>query len=207
MNAAYSTGGPGVVLAGGHEATIDVPAALLRQAQRGGRAIGATFFAFFGGSWLVLGYFLAPWRSAIALPLVAIGTLLLAVAAVRVVRKNRDAMAALRSAPAYRRMRRQFVAVNVAQWVGISVAVNVLNGLDLGQWIAPAIMLIVGLHFLPLARMFRHRPHYLTGAALIVTALICPLAGRSDPWSAAACLAAGAILWLSALWSLRPEPA
>ncbi len=63
--------------------------------------------------------------------------------------------------------------------------------LGLEVWIVPAIMLIVGMHFLPLARPFRYRPHYLTGAILIVTAVLYRLASPGGPTAALGSLIAG----------------
>jgi hypothetical protein len=65
------------------------------------------------------------------------------------------------------------------------------------------VIAVVGLHFLPLARLFRYRPHLLTGLALIALAILAPLAtGRPDnAWGP---LGAGLILWASAAWALSP---
>ena len=185
-----------------HDLSIDVT----QQARRGGRAVGAVFFAFFGGVWALLGYELGGWRTPLPLIAAAAVALTLLGVAVRVIRKCRGAMVAVRGGEQYRRMRRHFRAINAGQWIAAIIAVFVLHHMRLDEWIAPAIMLIVGLHMLPLARVFRYRPHYLTGAALILTALLYPLATRNGPASALGGMLAAAILWLSAAWSLRqPE--
>ena len=177
-----------------------------QQARCGGRAVGAMFFAFFGGVWALLGYDLGGWRTPLLLILPATVALILLLAAVRVVRKSRGAMIAVRGRTEYGRMRRQFRAINAGQWIVAIMAVCVLHHFGLDEWSAPTIMLIVGLHMLPLARVFQYPPHYLTGAALIVTAIVYPLASRSGPASALGCMLAAMILWLSAAWSLRQQP-
>jgi MFS family permease len=185
-----------------HDLSIDVT----QQARRGGRAVGAVFFALFGGVWALLGSNLAGWRQPLPLMAAAAIALLLLAAAVRVIRKCRGAMLAARAEARYRHMKRYFRAINAGQWIAAIIAVFVLRRLRLDEWIVPAIMLIVGLHMLPLARLFGYSPHYLTGAALILTALLYPLANPNGPASASGCLVAAAILWLSAAWSLRqPE--
>jgi hypothetical protein len=177
---------------------------IVQQAKRGGRAVGAMFFVFFGGWWLLIAYQLAKWHDSMALALVLAAAVTVFLAALRIVRGQRSAMLALRKIPEGQRMRRQFIAINAVQWSAIVGAILLLPRLKLEVWIVPAIMLIVGLHFLPLARVFRYRPHYLTGAVLIVTAVLYPLASTGGPSSALGSLVAGVTLWLAALWSLRP---
>jgi hypothetical protein len=101
-------------------------------------------------------------------------------------------------------MRRQFRAINTLQWIAVVAAVIVLHRFKLDVWITPAIILIVGLHFLPLARVFRYRPHLLTAAVLIATALLYPFASSGGPASPVGSVIAGITLWLAALWNLRP---
>lgn len=190
-------------LAGEDVALSAVAPELARQARRGGRAMGALFFALFGAVWLLVGLSLAHWRGLTPIILLAVLTAVLSGAAARVLANSRGAMAAQGDLPERRRMRRWFGSINLAQWGAIIAAVYVLQRLDLAAWIAPAVMLIVGLHMLPLARLFRYRAHYLTGGALIATALVYPFAAPGGPSSPSGCLIAGAVLWLSAAWALR----
>jgi hypothetical protein len=122
--------------------------------------------------------------------------------AARVYRSCRLARVALRESPESRRRRRWFHTVNLAQWVLIIGVIYSLQRGDLSAWIPPAVMLVVGLHMLPLAHVFRYRPYYLTGAALIATALGYPFAARGGPASALGCLITGVVLWLTAAWVL-----
>ncbi len=178
---------------------------LQRQARRGSRAGGAAFFAAFGGLWLLVGYHLGHWHSGVPIILLGAGTGLLVLASIRTLRTCRSAMAALRKTSAYVRTRRQFRTINFAQAVAIFTAVYFLDRFHRGTWVVPAVLLIVGLHMLPLARTFRYRAHFLTGAALVVTALLYPWVTPSGPESPWGAIVAGAILWLSALWSLRAQ--
>jgi hypothetical protein len=94
-----------------------------------------------------------------------------------------------------------FVVVNVVQWVAIFGTVNLLRNFQLEGWIVSAIVLIVGAHFLPLARIFGARQHVVTGAALMLcaaVALVLPASVRD----AVECLSAGLILWASAAAAL-----
>jgi hypothetical protein len=79
--------------------------------------------------------------------------------------------------------------------------IQLLNWRGFGNWVMPSIMLIVGFHFFPLAKLFSYRAHLVTGALLIALALIYPFAG-SGPMDPIGCIGAGLILWGSATYGL-----
>jgi len=89
------------------------------------------------------------------------------------------AVAALRSPPGgtprqalSRNPGRDFVLVNLAQTVLILVAVVVFVRVDRPVLIAPAACVVVGLHFLPLARIFGIPLYVSTGAILLVAGVL-----------------------------------
>jgi hypothetical protein len=85
--------------------------------------------------------------------------------------------------------------------VAIFGTIKLLTSWHLEGWIVPAIVLIVGAHFLPLARIFGARPHVVTGAALMLcaaAAVVLPPSVRD----AVECVTAGLILWASAAAAL-----
>jgi len=89
----------------------------------------------------------------------------------------------------------QFGLINFVQWGAIFAAFYALPRLELGDWILPAIILIVGIHFFPLARLFNAPRDYVTGAAMVAWAILYPAlfsAGKGGPIGA---VGAGAILW------------
>jgi hypothetical protein len=97
---------------------------------------------------------------------------------------------------------RAFGTVNVVQWIAIFGTVNLLRNLHLEGWIVPGVVLIVGAHFLPLAWIFKAPQHRVTGIALMVCAgmaLVLPATVRD----VVECVAAGLILWVSAVVALR----
>jgi hypothetical protein len=101
-----------------------------------------------------------------------------------------------------RRRQQVFRWVNVAQWVAIVLLIVVLNVISRTEWIVPGILLIVGVHFLPLARLFDSRLNAITGIVLIALALLSPLFTDGGPQSPTVPLLAGVIIWMSALVSL-----
>jgi hypothetical protein len=171
---------------------------------RAGRAIGAMFFLAFGAAWLCGWAFLAlasPWPVAIA---IVIACAVLMVIALRVYQANASAKRQADESPDARRRSRLFVYVNIAQWVLVLVVANVLANTGRPGWILPAIMFIVGLHFIPLARIFAYPTHYVTGIALMLLSIGYPLISTMGPGSPAGCLGAGLILWASAAWAVSP---
>lgn len=174
-------------------------------ARRGSRAIGAMFFSVFGAAWLVL------WSNRTfglhfpVLGLVATGSLVLFGCSLMRYRENREALAVEAELPHSRRAGRIFNMVNAAQWILIFVMINVLTNIGRAAWIMPAVMGIIGLHFLPLAHVFSYRPHYVAGCALMLLAGLYPLLAAGGPADPIGCLGAGLILWSSAAWALMAD--
>jgi len=72
--------------------------------------------------------------------------------------------------------------------------INLLRYLHLDAWVVPSIVLIVGAHFIPLARIFQAPQHLKAAIAMMVCAAIAvvlPVAVRDT----VECLSAGLILW------------
>ena len=168
-----------------------------------GRAIGAMFLFFFGGAWLGLWVTLRFSSLFTPLTLVAAGTLALLSLAYRKYRVYRPALSAEPTSPERRRISRIFNIVNATQWILILVVGNVLANVGLSAWIIPSVMFIVGVHFIPLARVFSNWRNYVTAGAMIATSALYPFLAPGGPQDPAGPLAAGLILWISAYVSLR----
>lgn len=165
------------------------------------RAMGALFFSFFGTAWLLL-WSQRAWQGPLLLDaVIAVLGLALSFHCLRLYRANKAGLDALADTAASRRTRRLFSIINAAQWLLILVGGNVLANVGLAAWVLPAAVAIIGLHFLPLARLFAYPPHYVTGAALVLVALVLPLSTHA-PDTPAVPLGAGLVLWASALWSV-----
>ncbi|MFZ0827074.1 MAG: hypothetical protein WAO02_06600, partial [Verrucomicrobiia bacterium] len=169
------------------------------------RAIGAMFFIVNGGAWLAVAVLKGYGLSLAPLLTIMAFTLLLFLIALRRFRANRGAHAAEANSPEKKRAGRIFNAVNAIQWSLVFVASIVLILLRHSEWIIPSIILIVGIHFFPLAVAFKVPRHYATGAAMTLLAIFYPLLSSAGPSSPAGCLGAGIILWASAVVALvRP---
>jgi uncharacterized membrane protein len=179
---------------------------VLPNAARAGRAVGALFFFAFGGAWIclwALNALVSPWPVVVAVVVVSLALLALAY---KVYRANAAAMRAVADTSQAKRRSRLFNIVNAGQWVLIFVVASVLANTGHADWIVAAVIFIIGLHFLPLARVFAYPSHYLTGSALMILALAYPMLAPSGSQSPVGCLGAGLVLWASALWAVAARP-
>jgi hypothetical protein len=170
------------------------------------KAIGAIFLSGFGALWLAiptLYLFDHPF-----VPLLVIGAAagaLLFTARQRLRGSAEHRHRWMRS-PAGRHFARGMRWINLGQWAAIVAAGLLLAWFDAGRWMLDAVMAIVGLHFLPLARVTGNRSDLVTGAALVLIAATYPFLfaeGPQSPWGA---VAAGIVLWLAALERLAAGP-
>ena len=171
-------------------------------AAKANRAIGAMFFSVFGTVWLIGGDIIArggaDWT---LLPIVAAGACL-ALTAWHRFQANRVARAAMKETPQAKKIGRAFNWINGAQWVLVIILSNVLRNTGLGHWVVSMIIAVVGLHFLPLAVVMGYRPHYVTGLALVVLAIVSPFVASAGAQSEFGLFGAGLVLWASAVFAL-----
>lgn len=175
-------------------------------AQRG-RGIGAMFLGFFGSWWMAIGLTaIYGAKMAVFAAIAAVG-LTLMVAGWRRSHAGKIASAeTVRDTLAEAHINRGFRNVNIAQWLLIIALLVVLNIAHHVEWIAPGIMLIVGMHFFPLAKLFNTKLHYVTGSALVALACTYPFLSADGPGSPLGPIAAGMILWLVATFMLVDKP-
>jgi hypothetical protein len=159
--------------------------------QIGGRATGALFFTGFGALWLVLGLYVREQLHGAAIAGLLLGAAALLLASLLLPRVPED--------PA---VSRAFNRINAAQWIAVGVLAFALARLHLDAYIPTAVAAVVGLHLIPLARLFRNRLHYATGALLLAWAAGSALLTPSGELQGVTALGTGAILWLSAAVTL-----
>ncbi len=175
-------------------------------AARASRAIGAMIFAVFGAIWLVIWSQRAYGVRPFTLALIAVGAISIFVTGWRLYQQNRTAHAAQADSLEQKKAGRIFNIVNITQWVAILIVGNVLANVGLKDWVLASAMLIIGLHFFPLARAFGNPLLNFTGAAMIVVAIVYPFVAPRGAANPVGCFAAGIILWLSAIVSLTIKP-
>ena len=172
---------------------------------RASRAVGAMFFSLFGGAWIGLWSYRAHGFNPILVALIALAALGLFAWALTTYNQNKGAIVD-DSDPAKKKAEKVFHLVNAAQWGLILVVGNVLNNLGHGDWVLAAVIIIVGLHFLPLARVFHYPIHTYTGLALVAWGAGYPFLQSQGAASPVGCLGAGLLLWASAITGLTIKP-
>ncbi|MGH9481844.1 MAG: DUF7010 family protein [Terriglobales bacterium] len=166
-----------------------------------GIGIGSIFMALFGGLWMVAALNAASWVWLVAC--VLLPTSLLLVRAVGMLVASRQSRG-LEPAPTVeeslmqRAQGRRFGWIFLTEAGAIVIVVNLLANAGRGNWILAAVGIIVGLHFLPLARLFETPLYYWTGG--IQVALCLAIAGVMRSELAAADPLVGLTMGLT-LWA------
>ena len=163
-----------------------------------GRAIGSIFFACFGAGWLFLSLSAKHMLTFATVSGALLGALVLLLTAFYLIRQAKRWPHILAD-PA---VGRAFAWINAIQWTVIVVAVITLGKLHLDAYVTSTITAIIGLHMFPLARLFRYRLHYASGALLVGWAVASAVFVRAEQMQGTTAMGTGAILWLSAVVTL-----
>ncbi len=163
-----------------------------------GRAIGMCFFAVFGGVWVALGLYAAEQLSVVSVLMVVAGTLALLAGAAYLSRQS-ERFPRVANNPKQGRI---FGWVNFIQWAAIAILVTSLGKMHLEHYVTNGIALIVGLHMLPLARLFRYAPHYFTGVVMVAWAVATVWIVPAESLQSVTAIGTGLLLWLSAAATL-----
>jgi hypothetical protein len=181
----------------------------LRSAARGA-GIAALFLVFFGSAWLFLGLAALPRQFPWLYVILAVPPLWLLGAAIQRFRNTSG-----RVPQQYRRLKkrigRQLGIVNAVQWTAISIVAAILGNTGRGNLIVPAIVTIVALHFIPLARVLHDSLYYWVCPVMMLWVVLCYLIPFSSPdiRSSATAIGTGLILWATSasdLWQTRRLP-
>jgi hypothetical protein len=162
-----------------------------------GSARGALICAFFGSAWMYWavvssGHLTPIWFSTVTVPAVAL--IAWAFLRVRTVRHLLSSAAELEHSRAFRK----FFWVDVGiEWGLVGAAVFLLGRFDHADLIPQVVGVVVGLHFLPLVKIFRAPPYYWTGGIMVVGALGTLLIPHGTGRNIAACVSAGLTLWVT----------
>ena len=93
---------------------------------------------------------------------------------------------------------------SIAEGVGLFLAGNIVMNLHRPELLLPAMALIVGLHFLPIAHAASFRALYVLAAALVVSAVIGFILGAPAGGTVAGFMAAIG-LWVAAMLAVRRD--
>jgi hypothetical protein len=161
-------------------------------------AWGAIIMSFFGAVFaaLTLAFGLG-WRGLmLALPFAVFAVIALAAAAV--IRRPGEGIAPSKQAE------RVILWSTMGEGVGLFVASNLVTNLGHREMLLPAMALVVGLHFLPMAYAIPFRPFYALGIALLAAAAFGFVVGQQVGGTVAGSAGAAA-LWVAAVLAVRRD--
>jgi hypothetical protein len=170
-----------------------------------GMLIGCAVMFGFGILWIVVGLsggrFSPGW---VRIGLAAAGGVLAAWISLFTIRYLRGHQRAAPAPPPEqamlaRRIGRRFGRINAVQWGAIIAAIIALNVIHRTGFIAPAIAVIVGIHFLPLAALFRQPSYYATGTLGCIIGVIGFLIADDAARLSVVGLSFGLLLWLTTI--------
>jgi hypothetical protein len=165
---------------------------------------GAIAVAIFAAAWMYWGLFIA---RALTLPRViaiAVVALALLAGAAYFIRKGKELRAQYPPLP-------KKITRGAGKWYLIAVIVEVALAIVAGgtaaslhrfELIPDWIAIVVGLHFLPLAKIFRATFMVYIGTAMVLWSVLCWILLRGNTLGAAAAFGTGALLWISCVMSL-----
>jgi len=182
------------------ETTIAVPNALSHSpAHSKGRAIGALICGFFGAFWMFQALFLGSAASPLWLTLTALIAAILVLWPAAELFRSRSAPYSCVQGVTWSSVSIPYWTVVVIEFVACTVGGNWLNYVHRSDLSPQLIGLIVGVHFFPLAKIFRAPIYYWTGAAMLagVAASVAFPAGAVR--NLTACGLCGLALWATEL--------
>ncbi|MGA9883833.1 MAG: hypothetical protein WBQ34_08955 [Candidatus Acidiferrales bacterium] len=169
-----------------------------------GSSRGALIVSIFGGIWLCWGLsIIGAFTPARVAALVVIEIAFLA-GSVYFIRKGGELRKQRPPLPeaARRKITKWYWITVVAEVVLILAAVNVAANIHRPELIPDWIAIVVGLHFFPLAKIFRAPSMAYIGTAMVLWCVFCWIAFRGNTLGAAAAFGAGALLWIASASAL-----
>jgi len=168
-----------------------------------GRATGVIVGAVMGLTWT--GSALGGLDSVAVAPVLIAAVAIFAALMTGALRLRRAAVAASAPTPSEagpEGVRRRFMLVTVGEGAAIAAAVGILGRSGRSEWMPAVICAVVGLHFIPLARLFDVPLYYATAVALWLvgaTTMILGATGAAALWQPLPGLGAAVALWATSL--------
>jgi len=169
-----------------------------------GRGMAAIIMSFFGFVWLGWGFSAiadvshfrwTAWAAFFVAGAVLMG---FSIAAVRSGRALMKAHGTSRR-EFWRARGKSFRIVTIVEALGCIVVIVLANIFHRPEWIASGISFVVGLHFIPLARIFNFPAYYFIGGLIAAWDIVSVTVVKPSNSIALASLGTGAILWITAI--------
>lgn len=166
--------------------------------QLNGIATSVCFLSGFGALWLLLALLASEHLHAAEVAGVLVG---MAVFIVMVFKLFRAAKRWPR-VPDDPAVGRRFGWINAIQWIAIFLVFQICAHWHIQDYSLAAVTAIVGLHFFPLASLFRNPTHHATGAMLVVWSVAAVLILPRQSLFSITALGTGLLLWQAAAMAL-----
>jgi hypothetical protein len=163
-----------------------------------GMATGVLFLSFFGGVWFCIAMFVRGAVDARAGIAIGLGFAVLAGGAVHAMRAARH----WPREPEDPTIGRKFGWINAGQWAAGFIAYNLLVRFGLGEYFPSVLTAVVGLHFLPLAKLFHSPAHYATGSLMLAWSAVTVMFVPMEHLPSVTAFGTGMILWQAAATAL-----
>jgi hypothetical protein len=98
-----------------------------------------------------------------------------------------------------RRVNRQFSIICIAEFVGIGFVAFSSSALHRPDLTADWIAIVVGVHFLPLGKLFHNPVYFATGIAIVLWCLLCWILFRGNALTVWAATGTGIVLWVTSV--------
>jgi hypothetical protein len=170
-----------------------------------GRARGALICAVGGSAWMFWAAVFAATARTASLALVTVIMILISGWAVSRVRTARRYVDSAADREHWASIATLFWIDTAAEWVLGAGAVVTLVHFGRYSLIPQFLGVIIGLHFLPLAKLFRAPRYYVMGTTMILCALASFLAPESSIRDAIACAGIGLPMWVTAVVILSQD--
>jgi hypothetical protein len=167
-----------------------------------GRATGVLFFAGFGSLWLYNGISAMHRLNPISVTSIGVIFAALSIPAMLLRSASKAAHTLDTDSQESREVKRTFTRVNMVQWLAITAAIVLFNAIHKQEFLTPAITFIVGAHLVPLARLFSHSTHYVTGGLLMFWATVIAIAFPPEIMPSVGALGTAVLLLVSAAYTL-----
>lgn len=167
------------------------------------RRLAAYIATFFGGCWWITGTRSVGGWTGLVLAVAGVAVVAALVYALyQRIRGGTDRVGLRRAATRY-------IWINVGQLIGFIAAIAIIRRFHLAGAAAAIIAVVVGLHFLPLARTFAWPPYTWTGIGLIAVAVVGLVAyavGARAYAATAVCFGVAIVLWAAAATTVARSP-
>ena len=158
---------------------------------------GALVGEMFGMGWLGWGLGTAHAFTPTVITLFDVFGILLFCYSIYFIRKGRSLRRSYpaSSDPLTEKMRKRFIVVVVSEFTAIAILARVAYARHRPDLVPVLAAIVVGLHFLPLGKIFRQPRYYLWGIAIALWCGICAILFRSDRLVAWSSIGTGILLW------------